>query len=131
MRLNNIEAIMFDSGKVLNEPLMGHWFISPKFFTYVNKSAFENISMKRRNVAFSKALAYINSIIVMKTKEEEYEHFDNIYTVFSDELPELQLNKININALAKDLVYNMEKYKFFDDATKVIPILDKKYKLAI
>lgn len=33
--------------------------------------------------------------------------------------------------LAKDLVYNAEKYEFYDDAIKVIPKLKEKYKLGI
>ena len=46
MKLDNIEAILFDSGRVLNFPQTGHWFVSPKFFYYVDKVTFENISIK-------------------------------------------------------------------------------------
>lgn len=32
----NIKAILFDSGRVLNQSSTGHWFISPRFFEYVD-----------------------------------------------------------------------------------------------
>lgn len=131
MKLQNIEAILFDSGKVLNAPQTGHWFISPNFFNHVNKSIFENISMEKRNRAFSTAGDYVNSIAVIKTKEEEYEHFRKYYDILSEALPELQLQDEDVNGLAKDLVYNTEKYKFFEDAIHVIPILYNKHKLAV
>jgi putative hydrolase of the HAD superfamily len=131
MRLHNIEAVLFDSGKVLNVPQTGHWFISPKFFDHINKGSFETISIEKKNSAFSKAGAYINSIAMIKTKEEEYYHFKKYYDIFSGELPELQLQNENVKELAKDLVYNTEKYKFFDDAISVIPLLYPKYKLAV
>ena len=38
---------------------------------------------------------------------------------------------MQIKGLATDLVYNSDKYVFFDDALKVIPTLKSKYKLAI
>jgi putative hydrolase of the HAD superfamily len=131
MKLNNIEAILFDSGRVLNVPRSGHWFIPPKFYSYVDASIFDSISTAKRNLAFSKASAYINSISEIKTTEEEYEYFKNYYEILSNELKELKLSKQNINDLAKDLVYNSEKYKFFDDALKIIPLLHIKYKLAV
>lgn len=69
--------------KVLNAPQTGHWFISPNFFNHVNKSTFENISIGKRNRAFSTAGDYINSITVIKTKEEEYKHFRKYYDILS------------------------------------------------
>ncbi len=131
MNLDNIEAILFDSGKVLNYPKTGHWFKSPMFFSYIQKNTFENISNKKRTIAFTKASNYINSINFIQTKEEEYEHFKKFYEIFSNELPELNLDNDNISKLANDLVYNNEKYTFYDDAIDLIPSLNKKYKLAI
>jgi putative hydrolase of the HAD superfamily len=131
MKLDNIEAILFDSGRVLNVPKSGHWFISPGFYSQINRRAFEKIGKNRINIAFSKAGNYINSISVITSKEEEYTHFLKYYTIFSEELPELGLTESKIAELAKDLVYNTEKYLFFEDALTIIPELSKKYKLAV
>lgn len=64
-------------------------------------------------------------------KHNEYFHFKKFYKIFSDNLKELELDEKKINSLAEDLVYNSDKYTFFDDALKVIPKLSSKYKLGI
>ena len=78
-----------------------------------------------------KAGQYINSQSLIKTKEDEYIHFNKYYEIFSSSLPELELKDEQINGLAMDLVYNMNKYVFFDYALKIIPQLKSEYKLAI
>lgn len=127
----NIKAILFDSGRVLNQSSTGHWFISPRFFEYVDNRKYNAINKEKINVAFKKAGQYINSQILIETKKDEYLHFNKYYEIFSNNLPELELKEEQINGLAMDLVYNMNKYIFFDDALKIIPKLKSKYKLAI
>lgn len=126
-----IKGILFDSGRVLNQSSTGHWFISPKFFEYVNEKKYNAIDKERVNKAFNKANQEISSINLIKTKEEEYIHFCNYYETFSQSLPELELKEREIKGLATDLVYNVNKYVFFQDALKVIPELKSKYKLAV
>lgn len=127
----DIKAILFDSGRVLNQSSTGHWFISPKFFEYVDDKKYNAINKEKINEAFEKAGQYINSQSLINTKEDEYIHFHKYYEIFSHNLPDLELREEQINGLAMDLVYNMNKYIFFDDALKIIPELKSKYKLAI
>lgn len=126
-----IKAILFDSGRVLNQSSTGHWFISPRFFEYVDDRKYNEINKEKINVALKKAGQYIKSQNLIKTKEDEYVHFNKYYEIFSNNLPELELKEEHINGLAMDLVYNVNKYLFFDDALKIIPELKSKYKLAI
>ena len=127
---DKIKAILFDSGKVLNFPASGHWFISPKFYEYINKETFNKIAQEKITNAFKRANEYINSQSKIKTQNEELEHFLIFYNISSC-IPELSLSQEEIILLAKDLVYNPEKYIFYDDALNVIPKLHKKYKLGI
>lgn len=129
--MKSIKAILFDSGRVLNRPVTGNWFITPNFWQYVDKKAFDRINKSRIITAFCKADEYIVSQKLITTTEDEYTHFVKFYTIFSQELPELNLNKNAIRQIVNDLVYNTEKYVFYDDALQVIPKLSKKYKLAI
>ena len=126
-----IQAVLFDSGRVLNAPQSGHWFMPPGFFKQVDESKFKKISKEKKQIAFDKAGQYICSIPLIATEEDELEHFIKFYEIFSKELPELTLGKENILDLAKDIVYNTEKYTFFHDAERVIPALHKDYKLAV
>lgn len=128
---HGIKAILFDSGKVLNAPKSGHWFISPEFFHIIDIENFNRIPKEKRDNAFKCANNYINSKSLIISEEEELEHFNRFYSIFAENLPELQLNSVHINKLAYDLVYNYNKYFFYDDALKVIPKLYTKYKLGI
>ncbi|AZV56628.1 HAD-IA family hydrolase [Clostridium sp. AWRP] len=127
----NIEAILFDSGRVLNYPQSGNWFITPNFFKYVDKNVFNSISKDRKKLSFKKAYDYINSCKLIKTQEEEYRHFVEYYNIFFKGFPELNLSTDNVESVAKDLVYNPKKYVFFDEAEGVISMLSKKYKLGV
>ena len=131
MQKNKIKAILFDSGKVLNFPASGHWFITPNFFDYVEKEKFDGLDEKRISHAFKKANKYIDTVKLIQTREEELEHFTKFYRIFATELSELNLSSEKIELLAKDLVYNPEKYVFYDDALQVLSDLRGKYKLGI
>ena len=126
-----IRAILFDSGKVLNGPVTGHWFITPNFWNYIDKNTFDSIDKSRIISAFKKADQYIVNQKLIKTKEEEYLHFINFYEKFASQLPELNLTSDAIKGIAKDLVFNPHKYAFYDDALSVIPKLKSTYKLAV
>ncbi|MGN0313009.1 MAG: HAD-IA family hydrolase [Lachnospiraceae bacterium] len=53
MQKNKIKAILFDSGKVLNFPASGHWFITPNFFEYVEKEKFDGLDEKMYTTALN------------------------------------------------------------------------------
>lgn len=132
MKFNReIKGILFDSGKVLNKPSSGHWFISPEFFQYVDEEKFKHVDKKKVSLAFKKANEYINEQNVVADKESEYNFFVNFYKIFLQNLHELNTDDKIAEMLANDLVYNAEKYEFYDDAIKVIPKLKEKYKLGI
>jgi putative hydrolase of the HAD superfamily len=127
----NIKAILFDSGRVLNGPKTGHWFISPNFFKYVDENKFNSTWEFRKQYAFKKAMNYINKQTLISTEEEEFNHFLQFYTIFSKKLRNLKLKDSDIEGLTKDLVYNCEKYVFYEDVFEVIPKLSENYKLAV
>lgn len=128
---SNIKAILFDSGRVLNYPRSGNWFITPNFFKYVDKEIYNSIPKGKKKLAFKKAYDYINSCKLIKTQEEEYIHFIEYYKIFFKELPELKLNTNDVEGVARDLVYNPQKYTFFHEVANVIGMLSKEYKLGV
>ncbi len=40
MEMKGIKAIIFDSGRTLNVPRTGQWFITPNFFNIIENSNF-------------------------------------------------------------------------------------------
>ncbi|ELC8442264.1 HAD-IA family hydrolase [Clostridium perfringens] len=128
---SRVKAILFDSGRVLNQPSTGHWFIPPKFFSYVDKHKFDSIKKSRKREAFSKAYEYIDKQKFILTEGDEYTHFLEYYKIFSNNLPELGLTNGDIKSITTDYVYNYEKYTFFEDVPSVLQKLSQSYKLAI
>ena len=131
MNIKNIKAILFDSGRVLNRPLTGHWFMPPNFFKYVDKDKFEALDINKIEKAFYKGGKYFHNHPLILTEIEELEHFLEFYNVFAKELPELGLSEEYILEIAKDTVYNDDKFEFFEDVFKVIPKLSQHYKLGV
>lgn len=127
----NIRAILFDSGRVLNRPRTGHWFIPPNFFNYVDKNKFETLNKGDVENAFYKGDKYFKAHPLILTEIEELELFIEFYNIFSKELPSLELSSDYILEIAKDTVYNDDKFEFFEDVSQVIPRLSQNFKLGV
>jgi putative hydrolase of the HAD superfamily len=126
-----VKALLIDSGRVLNGPSSGHWFISPNFYSCIDKNKFQFLSSKRRQDAFTIASQYISHQALIQNEDEEYTHFIQFYTLFAQVLPELKLDKKMVRAIAEDIVFNRTKYTFFDDVYECIPELSRSFKLAV
>ncbi|MEG1297144.1 MAG: HAD-IA family hydrolase, partial [Niameybacter sp.] len=125
------KAILFDSGKVLNYPTTGHWFIIPSFFEYVDRAKWNTLSATELQVAFSEAYAYLNAQTTIMNREEEYGCFLEYYKILFKHLKALEVSEEQIERLTYDYVYTANKYTFFEDAKTVIPKLHEHYQLAI
>lgn len=131
LETQNLKAILFDSGRVLNNPITGDWFIPPNFYKYVSRNKFELLDKNSIEMAFYKALQYLNEKNFILNETEEFEHFIEFYRIFSNELPVLELNDTSIIEIAKDTVYNDKKFFFHEDVFEIIPQLSKNYKLGV
>lgn len=128
---NKVKAILFDSGRVLNGPTSGHWFITPNFYDYVDKKTIYSLPEERVNLAFEKAAQYIRMQNLITSEEAEYRHFNEYYNIFFSHLSELNASTETIDKVARDLVFNYDKYTFYKDALEVIDELKGKYTLAV
>ncbi|MBZ9634116.1 HAD family hydrolase [Clostridium sp. FP1] len=75
----NIKAVLFDSGRVLNRPRTGHWFMPPNFFKYVDKNKFEDLNIDLVEKAFNEGDEYFHKHPLILTEIEELEHFIEFY----------------------------------------------------
>lgn len=107
------------------------WVITPNFFNYVDKSVFDGIRRKHKKQAFQKAGAYISKQMTIVTQEEEYQHFYKYYEILFNQLPQLKLSQEQIEQIARDLVYNEQKYVFYKDVQPFLESAKTNYKLAI
>ncbi|NMM53938.1 HAD family hydrolase [Paenibacillus aquistagni] len=126
-----IKAILFDSGRVLNQPRTGHWFMPPKFFSYVDKNSFEQLETSSLQRAFQYSLTRLHEQKYVRTEEEEYALFVQFYSDVAEQMPALQLSQQSIEGLAQDVVYNYDKFLFPDDVFEVVPRLSAAYSLGV
>lgn len=129
--ISNIKAILFDSGHTLNYPRTGNWFIPPNFFKYVDRTIFASMDSRRINEAFSRALKYLDLNHSVPDEATEYEWFTKFYRMILSEISELEISNTAISEIAKDTVFNDEKFVFYDDVMEMIPKLSQNYMLGI
>ncbi len=130
MNMNNIKAILFDSGRTLNAPRTGHWFISPNFFNIINETSFQ-YTEDQLSEAMNKACDHINKMLLVKTEEDEFAMFKEFYEIVLKEIKYVSINEEIINSLASDNVYNDDKFYFFDDVEPELQRLKDKYILGV
>ncbi len=128
--MNNIKAILFDSGRTLNVPRTGHWFITPNFFNIINDTSFQ-YTEDQLSEAMNKACDHINKMLLVKTEEDEFTMFKEFYEIVLKEIKYTSINEKIINSLASDNVYNDDKFYFFDDVEPGLQRLKDKYILGV
>lgn len=131
VKFNHIKAVLLDSGQVLNTTATGNWFVSPRYFDTVDRARYDALAPDKRRAAHRKALAYLDAQTRIVTLEEELTHFGRYYEIFFEELPELGVSREQAQEVAADLVYNTDKYRFYDDAYRMLNALRWRCKLAV
>lgn len=130
MDMKGSKAILFDSGRTLNIPSTGHWFITPNFVEIVMNTKFI-YTEKQLEDAMIKAYEHINKIIVVEDEEHEFSMFKEFYEIVLKEIKYPNINNEIIELLARDNVYNDEKFLFFDDVEPSLMKLKEKYLLGV
>jgi len=128
--MKGIKAILFDSGRTLNVPRTGHWFVTPNFINIARNSQF-TYTEKQLDKAMKKASDHISKILLVKTEEQEFLMFKDFYEIVLKEINYPNINDEIIELLAQDNVYNDEKFLFFDDVEPGLMKLKEKYLLGV
>ena len=126
-----VEWLFFDSGRTLNYPITGEWFIPPNFLTIVGIEQWRKPSRRRRRNGLDSVRAAAPVDAHIETVSEEYALYVEAYAQLSATLPELRLSAGQIDALAHDLADNHEKYAFYPDVIETVPILSRRYRLGV
>ena len=130
MERSCIKAILFDSGRTLNVPRTGHWFITPNFFDIIKNSQF-TCTEEKLDKAMEEACEYIGKIPLVETIDAEFSMFKEFYKIVLDKLNYPNITNEIVELLAKDNVYNDEKFLFFDDVEPSLSNLKEKYLLGV
>lgn len=129
--IRNIKGVLMDSGMVINYPATGNWFITPRFFEIINEENFKKYSSRQIQKAINKSYEELNKIPLITNTEDEQKLFASFYRAFGEALSLLDIGEKKVQLLANEIVYNMDKYGYYKDAVKALPLLHKKYKTAV
>jgi len=129
-KYENVKGIIFDSGRTLNVPSTGHWFITPKFYEIIDTPSF-TVNQATLYESMGKACNYINKIPTVSTEVEEYLMFKEFYKIVLEEIEYPDISKNILNALAEDNVYNDDKFYFFEDVEPTLIKLKENYILGV
>ena len=115
--------LILDFGRVLAYPVSGEWFVTAKFFDYLDKDKLDLDKYLEKMETF-----YWDGIL--KDEKEEFEMFvPNI----KESLLYAGYNAENIDMLAKnlaeDFVYNNDKYLLYEDTVEMLSKLKDEYTL--
>ena len=88
-------------------------------------------SNEEMNKAMIVAYEHISKILLVETEEEEYSMFKEFYEIVLREVKYPNINNEVIELLARDNVYNDDKFLFFDDIEPSLRVLKEKYLLGI
>lgn len=130
MNPKTIKAILFDSGDTLNRPKTGHWFIPPHFNEIVDTSKLSINSIVVR-YAMNRGRAYLRKNHDIKTEEAELRLFEGFYSIFLKTAGYPNIDDCIIKALAKETVYNDEKFLFFEDVVPTLKVLSSRFQLGV
>lgn len=128
--MDSVKAILFDSGRTLNVPRTGHWFITPNFMSIIGNTQ-SSYNDEMINKAMEKACEHINKILLVESEEDEFLMFKEFYEIVLKEINYPNIDNEVIELLAKDNVYNDEKFLFFHDVEPSLISLKEKYLLGV
>lgn len=122
-----MEYIIFDFGGVLAYPTTGNWHITPKFLELVD------INGLNKEKAMSNIKRYqglIDCSLSIKSLEEEYNAMVSFYDKVLCDSYDNYKKEISED-IARDRVYNFDKYQLYDDVISELKKLSKDYKLLL
>ncbi|WP_297637591.1 HAD-IA family hydrolase [uncultured Clostridium sp.] len=126
--MNKIKAILFDSGRTLNIPKTGNWFIPPNFMKIIDLN---KVKVSKEEILRSMTKARQAEKILVSNEEEEYLMFREFYEILLKEIKYPDIKEETIDLLARDNVYNDEKFIFLDDVEETLKELNCKYLLGV
>lgn len=132
MQYSNCTAILFDVGHTLVRPKSGSWILPPRYPELLGDEMLH--VMEHQPEAFEqatkRALQYLMDNHHAKTEAEEYEQFRKFYAMIYDDCGQ-KVEQSLIDALAREEVYDVDKFVWFDDVAPMLKELRGHYTLGV
>lgn len=117
--------LILDFGNVIAHAATGEWFITPCFLSVVNM----NVINREELLAAMKEYSHILSRKAVNL-EDEYELFKDFYTSVFNRI-NYSINEEDLKKIVYNMVYEDDKYSFYDNVHEELELLSKKYTLIL
>ena len=132
MKLNDhIKGIFLDIGWTMCRPKSGHWWLNETFYRLADSEGLETTDKEQMDHVLDEAYRLLLENHRMDDEEQELQQFFAYYTLISERLPALELNRDKLYEISHDQVYNDANYIFYDDVEKTLQRLKPRYKLGV
>ena len=132
MKFEGAGGIVFDVGWTLLAPRYGNWtYNTAKMHEVMMSQRFLSIPEQRRRKVLEQAQAYLDSHVKVDSEDEELYCMRMFFRMIFDGLPELGLSAEDADEIARDKVFNMENYVYFEDAVPLLQKLRGRYRLGV
>lgn len=128
--LEGKKLLLFDVGWTLLRPASGDWMLTERFFKLTGLTDSRALDPQRLMAAQAQAMDYLGARHRIATEAEEYAQFCVYYRLLTEGL-RLRLDETAVNELAWDRTYNMDNYRVFPDAKRVLTALRQKFRLGV
>ena len=122
-----MKYVILDFGGVLVYPPTGSWTITPKFLELIDKNKLDN---EKAMFNAKKNSSLTDCARPLKTLEEEYEAMVSFYDLVLSNSYEGYEKRLS-EEIAKDRVYQFEKYKLYDGVIEELERLSREYSLIL
>ena len=128
---DHIKGIFLDIGWTMCRPKSGHWWLNETFYRLADEEGMEMIDKEQMEQVLDEAYHLLLENHRMDDEEQELQQFFAYYTLISERLPALELNRDKLYEISHDQVYNDANYIFFDDVEETLQRLKQRYKLGV
>jgi len=127
-----IKTVILDYGGVLAYPISGNWFLPYNLFKIVGMGNMIKLFIKKNklNKALIAGNEYLTNNHKLFTEEEEFDQFFKFYKIVFEHL-KMNVDDHVTEKLARSIVYDDFKIKFYDDVLEGIRKLKEKYRVMI
>ena len=128
---DQLKAILFDSGHVLNRPRNTSWYHTEKFLALIDLKKIKKNPFRYAFANFA-AKMHLYSNHHIKNESEEYHLFKRYYFILLRRCDYPRIKAAGLSAeIAGDIVFNDDKFIFFDDVESSMRALQSEYMLGI
>ncbi len=129
----SITSILFDAGHTLFKPKSGNWILPTRYAELLGEEMLR-ITQQQPELferGIQRGWQYLSDNHYVRTEAEEYEQFRVFYSMLYADCGCQVPDQSHIDVLAREIVYDRDRFIWFDDVAPMMERLKTRYTLGI